>query len=75
MQVTMEAHIEPLKASPTPEIPEPASGSDEASDPPSSPTQVKVQAAIGTHTKPVRSSPMNKMPEPTNASITTVKHK
>ena len=37
VQVTTEAHIEPLRASPMPEIPEPASGSDEAGDPPSSP--------------------------------------
>jgi hypothetical protein len=37
VQVTTEAHIEPLRASPMPKIPEPASGSDEAGDPPSSP--------------------------------------
>ena len=75
MQVTMEAHIEPLKASPTPEIPEPASGSDEAGDPPSSPPQVEVQAGTGTHTEPLEASPMTEMPELANTSITTVKHK
>ena len=45
VQVTMEAHIEPLRASPTLEIPRPASGSDEVGDPPSSSPQVEVQAA------------------------------
>ena len=57
VQVTMEAHIEPLRASPMPEIPEPASGSDEAGDPPSSPPQVEVQDAMGTHTEPLGASP------------------
>ena len=37
VQVTMEAHIEPFRASPMPDIPELASGPDEAGDPPSSP--------------------------------------
>ena len=36
VQVTTEAHIEPLRASPTPRIPEPASSSDEVGDLPSS---------------------------------------
>ena len=75
MHVTTEAHIEPLRASPTPEIPELASGSDEAGDPPSLPPQVKVQATMGTHTEPLEASPMTEMLEPANASITIVKHK
>ena len=75
MQVATEAHTEPLRASLMPEIPEPALGSDEAGDPPSSPPQVEVQAAMGTHTEPLRASPMNEMPEPANASITIVEHK
>ena len=37
VQATMEAHIEPLRASPMPKIPELALGSDEAGDPSSSP--------------------------------------
>ena len=37
VQATTEAHIEPLRASPMPEIPETASGPDEVGDPPSSP--------------------------------------
>ena len=37
VQVATEAHTEPLRASPMPEIPEPASGSDEVGDPPSLP--------------------------------------
>ena len=37
VQVTTEAHIEPLRASPTPKIPEPTSGPDEVGDPPSLP--------------------------------------
>ena len=37
VQAAMEVHIEPLRASPMPEIPELASGPDEAGDPPSSP--------------------------------------
>jgi hypothetical protein len=72
VQVTTEAHIEPLRASPMPKIPELALGSDEAGDPPSSPPQVKVQVATRTHIEPLRASPMNKMPEPTNASIITI---
>ena len=75
MQVTTEAHTEPLRASPRPEIPELALGSNEAGDPPSSPPQVEVQATTGTHTEPLRASPMTKMPEPANASITIVEHK
>jgi hypothetical protein len=75
VQVTTEAHIEPLRASPMPKIPELALGSDEAGDPPSSPPQVKVQVATRTHIEPLRASPMNKMPEPTNASIITIEHK
>ena len=75
MQVTTEAHTEPLRASLMSEIPEPALGSDEAGDPPSSPPQVEVQATTGTHIEPLRASPMNKMPEPANACITTVEHK
>ena len=75
MQVTTEAHTEPLRASPTPEIPEPASGSNEAGDPPSLPPLVEVQATTGTHTEPLRASLMIEMSKTTNASITTVKHK
>ena len=75
VQVTMEAHTKPLWASPMPEIPEPALGSNEAGDPPSSPPQVKVQATTGTHTEPLGASRMNQMPEPANASITIVEHK
>jgi hypothetical protein len=75
VQVTMEAHTNPLRASPTPKIPKPTSGSDEASDPPSSPPQVEVQATTGTQIEPLRASPTTKMPEPTNASITIVEHK
>ena len=75
MQVTTEAHTEPLRASPTLEIPEPALGSNEAGDPPSLPPQVEVQATMGTHTKPLEASPTNEMLEPANASITIVKHK
>ena len=75
MQVTTEAHTEPLRASLMSEIPEPALGSDEAGDPPSSPPQVEVQATTGTHIEPLKASPMNEMPKSTNASITTVKHK
>ena len=37
VQVTTEAHTKPLRASPTPEIPEPTLGFDEAGDPPPSP--------------------------------------
>ena len=58
-----------------PEIPELASGPDEAGDPPSSPPQVKVQATTRTHTKPLRASPTSEMSEPANASITTFEHK
>ena len=75
MQATTEAHIEPLRASLMPEIPKPALGSDEVGDPPSSPPQVKVQAATRTHTEPLGASPTKKMLEPTNTSITTVEHK
>ena len=75
MQATTEAHIEPLRAYPMPEIPEPALGPDEVGDPPSSPPQVEVQAATGTHIEPLGASPMTEMPEPANASITTVEHK
>jgi len=64
----MEAHIEPLRASPMPKIPKPALGSDEAGDPRSSPPQVKVQASIGTHTEPLGASPKTEMLEPANAS-------
>ena len=71
----MEAHTEPLRASPTPEIPKPALGSNEAGDPISSPPQVEVEATMGTHTEPLRASSTIKMPEPANASITTVEHK
>jgi len=63
----MEAHIEPLRSSPTPEIAELVSGSDEAGDPPSSPPQVEVQAGTGTLTEPLDASPMTEMPEPTTA--------
>jgi len=69
VHVTTEAHIEPLRASPTPEIPELASGSDEAGDPPSSPPQVEVQAATGAHTEPLGACPTTKMNELANASI------
>jgi hypothetical protein len=75
VQVTMEAHTEPLKASPMLEISEPGLGSDEAGDPPSLPPQVKVQATTGTHTEPLGASPMNEMPEPANPIITIVEHK
>ena len=34
VQVTMEAHIDLLRASPTPKIPKPALGPNEAGDPP-----------------------------------------
>ena len=71
----MEAHTEPLRASPMPEIPKLASGPNEVGDPPSLPPQVKVQAATGTHTGPLRTSAMTEMPKPTNASITIVEHK
>ena len=71
----MEAHIEPLRASPMPKIPEPALGPNEAGGPPSLPPQVKVQATTGTHREPLRASPTTKMPEPANASITIVEHK
>ena len=64
VQVTMEAHIEPLRASPTLEIPKPALGCDEAGDPPSSPPQVEVQAAMETHTETLKASLMTEMPEP-----------
>ena len=57
VQVAMASHIEPLRASPTPEIPKLALGSDEVGDPPSSPPQVEVQAATGTHTEPLGASP------------------
>ena len=67
VQATMEAHTEPLRASPMPKIPEPALGPDEAGDPPSLPPQVEVQATTGTHTEPLRASPMTEVPEPTNA--------
>ena len=53
VQAAMEAHTEPLRASPMPEIPETASGPDEVGDPPSSPPQVKVQATTMTHTEPL----------------------
>ena len=75
MQVAMEAHTAPLRASPMPEIPKPALGPNEAGDPPSSPPQVEVQATTGTHTEPLGASPMTEMPEPANASITTIEHK
>ena len=52
-----------------PEIPEPASGSDEVGDPPSSPPQVEVQAATGAHTEPLGACPTTKMNELANASI------
>ena len=71
----MEAHTEPLRASPTLDIPKLASGSNEAGDPPSLPPQVEVQATTGTHIEPLRASPMIEMPKPANASITTVEHK
>jgi len=71
----MKAHTEPLRASPMPEILEPALGPNEAGDPPSSPPQVEVQATMGTHTEPLGASPKTEMPELANASITTVEHK
>jgi len=74
VQAAMEAHTEPLRASPMPEIPEPASGSDEAGDPASSPPLVEVQAATGTHTEPLGASPTTEIPKPTNASITIAEH-
>ena len=69
MQAAIGTHTEPLRASPTPEIPEPASGSNEAGDPPSLPPQVEVQAVIGTHTEPLRAFPMTELPEPTNVVL------
>ena len=74
MQAAMEAHIEPLRACPMPEIPELASGLDEVGDPPSSPHEVEVQATTGTHTEPLGASPTTEIPKPTNASITTAEH-
>ena len=71
----MGAHIKPLRASPMPEIPELALGSDEAGGPPSLPSQVKVQTTAGTHKEPLGASSTTEMPEPANASITTIKHK
>ena len=68
MQVTTEAHTEPLRASPTLEIPEPALGSNEAGDPPSLLPQVEVQAATGTHIEPLRASPMLEIPKPASGS-------
>ena len=58
-----------------PETPKPASGPNEAGDPPSLPPQVEVEATIGTHTEALKASPTTEMPEPANVSITTVKHK
>ena len=74
VQATMEAHTEPLRASPMPKIPKPALGPDEAGDPPSSPPQVEVQATTGTHTEPLGASPTTEIPKPTNASITIAEH-
>ena len=75
MQVAIEAHIEPLRASLTLEIPKLASGSNKEGDPLSLPPLVEVQATTRTHIEPLEASPMNEMPEPTNASITIVEHK
>ena len=47
VQVTMEAHIEPLRASPMPKIPEPALGSNEVGDPPSSPLRLRCKLPQG----------------------------
>ena len=52
------AHIELLRASPMPEIPELALGSDEAGGPPSLPSQVKVQVTMEADTEPLKASPM-----------------
>ena len=75
MQVTTEAHTKPLRASPMPDIPKPASCPDKAGDPPSSPPQVEVQAAMGTHTEPLEAPATIDMHELVNASSTIVKHK
>ena len=63
MQVTTEAYTEPLRASPMPKIPKPASGSYEVGDPPSSPPQVEVQVAMEAHIEPLRASPTPEMPQ------------
>ena len=47
VQVATEAHIEPLRASPTPDIPEPALGFDEAGDPPSLPLRLRCKPPRG----------------------------
>ncbi|XP_066323988.1 uncharacterized protein [Miscanthus floridulus] len=75
VQAIMEAHTEPLRASPMPDIPKPASCPDKAGDPPSSLPQVEVQATMGTHTEPLEAPATIDMHELVNASSTIVKHK
>jgi len=56
------------------EIPKPASGPNEAGEPPSLPPHVEVQATMGTHIEPLGASPTTEIPKPANASITTAEH-